>query len=703
MGGRLGRNRLPTDPFYNAVSPAAIADPTGGLGVYDPYEEYGQEFMQSQSIGNMYGGPVTPRPSRYGGLYAQGLNQMPGVLPWNYGNYYLGNTTMQMMPFMMNKLGKYGQMQGMSMLGNSGSFGAAPVMPSMPCCMQQSFSMPNMPSTPCCTPQPYNNMSMAAPMMAAATPLPVAFNPLVQGMYPMASTSPVNWMTPSTFMSALTSGPMPYRPPAFDFPSNVGMVMAIPYGTPNPLLSSPTYSGISSSYSVAAGGPSWSSCYYGASRSPVSSPSPPVSYYPQQYNYQQQFPIPYSAPLALPYIEQIPAPSSMPVAPLSMPVAAPPMIPPESNQNTLVSATMSLSPSQATFIDNTYSQPVPMGPSRNSTRRTLTRNDTTNGSLPVYNPTDQSQFLIGQRISSSLSNSVLNKTDHSNFTISSGRHRNRSHRGRDTTSERFRRFIPSIPRLTYTNYNSCDYPPRSDPILPPILCGELISDSGWLPREPTPPPIPSILTRKKKERPIYGTENAKSMLHTHVARVSFLPHRRRHHSNSSASEYDCTICQQQREKRRLREYYGSSTVSSLLSLPKEHTKHRIISNDSILSSTLYSPPTFQKESYKSSTIRLPTKIKNKSKSSSSERSNSPVLLRKSPLHDQRQNISMHDQRQNINMHDQRQNVTIHEVDEEEDDTIKEEPSERKLTDDNDSSMGKSEQHVSQISLDSKDT
>ena len=74
MGGRLGRNRAATDPFYTPVPPPTayqtVYDPSGGLGAYDPYG--GHEYVPTRTMGNLYGGTVVPQPSRYGGLYAQG-------------------------------------------------------------------------------------------------------------------------------------------------------------------------------------------------------------------------------------------------------------------------------------------------------------------------------------------------------------------------------------------------------------------------------------------------------------------------------------------------------------------------------------------------------------------------------------------------------------------------------------------------------
>lgn len=74
MGGRLGRNRAAEDDsFYNAVPPQGALqtgyDPRGGLGAYDPYEEYRDPGL---SMGNYYGGRAKRRPTAYGGRYAQG-------------------------------------------------------------------------------------------------------------------------------------------------------------------------------------------------------------------------------------------------------------------------------------------------------------------------------------------------------------------------------------------------------------------------------------------------------------------------------------------------------------------------------------------------------------------------------------------------------------------------------------------------------
>ncbi len=87
MGSLLGRNRAPAaDPFYNpvppprslppsAVGPGPIPGPGIGPGAgippYEPYEEYGYEYVPTEPIGN-YGAPIKRRVNPYGGRYAQG-------------------------------------------------------------------------------------------------------------------------------------------------------------------------------------------------------------------------------------------------------------------------------------------------------------------------------------------------------------------------------------------------------------------------------------------------------------------------------------------------------------------------------------------------------------------------------------------------------------------------------------------------------
>jgi hypothetical protein len=69
MGGLIGKRAPENDPFYNTVPPPPTIppgyDPSGGLGAYDPSEEY--EYDPAY-----YGRPIKPRPNIYGGRYAQG-------------------------------------------------------------------------------------------------------------------------------------------------------------------------------------------------------------------------------------------------------------------------------------------------------------------------------------------------------------------------------------------------------------------------------------------------------------------------------------------------------------------------------------------------------------------------------------------------------------------------------------------------------
>jgi len=487
--------------------------------------------------------------------------------------------------------------------------------------------------------------------------------------------NPVNWMTPSSFMSALTSGPMPYRPPAFDFPSNVGMVMTIPYGTPNPLLSSSSYGGFGSSYNFGSGF-SWNSCCY--SMPPVSVSAPPsVSYYPRPVNVPQPYYVPYPAPVPIPNVQQVPVPR-----PVS--VVAPPIVA-GSNYSLPVSAGVPLSPSQGVFTGGNFGRPAVMASNNNSTTQAIINNRSTSGSLPVYDPTDKSHLLIGQPVVSSLSNIGSNNNERAGVTPSTAKNVQQISQNRDTISARFLRHLPSISRLSRSNYTFNMPQPRSDPVLPPILRGQLISDSGWLPKTSKIPSITSILSGKKGKRPLYTINNGKSTHYSSSSGASLLKRRRRR-SSSSVSEYDCAICQQERDKRHLHEYYGSSTLSSLLSSPKGSRKRHLSSNESALSSTVRSPTSFKQHNYKSHR-RHPTRIKIKHTTPPSKKSNSPVLLRRSPVQEQK--------------HDE----TIREEDEEEkkeedDEEKKEERVKKNLFDDNDSITDIFDRYASKTSLQS---
>jgi hypothetical protein len=510
---------------------------------------------------------------------------------------------------------------------------------------------------------------MAAPMMAAATPLPVALNPLVQGMYPMASMNPVNWMSPASFMSALSSGPMPYRPPAFDFPNNVGMVMTVPYGTPNPFFSASSFGSFNSSFNFCGGGSSWSCCCY--------SIPPPVSYYPRPVPVPQPYPVPYSAPVAIPNIQQVPIPR-----PVS--IVAPPIVA-GGYQSLPVSTGAPLCPSHGVLTNGGLSPPMVMASNHNSTTHPPTNNPPGKTSLPVYNAIDQSQLLMGQQINSNIGS---NNNQYSGVTHSSAKNTTSFSQNHDTLSDRLRRHIPSImSRFSRSNYNLTQSQPRSDPILPPILRGQLISDSGWLPKTSNirSQTTTSILSGKKRKRLLYTSDIGKTMLNSSSTRLPFSPNRRQRHSGSSASEYDCAICQQQREKRRLREHYGSSTMSSLLSSPKESRKYRFSSNESNFSSISRTPSSFKQTSYKSHR-RHPTKIKIKSKSPSPKQSTSPVLLRQSPIQDQRFNATIHEEEEEVEQKQEQEQVHV----------------EKKSPDDDEITSEQSNEYQSKISLRSID-
>jgi hypothetical protein len=520
---------------------------------------------------------------------------MAGVAPWNYGNYYLGNTTMQMMPFMMNRVHQYGLMQATA---NLGGMGQMPSMPWTPYCLPSSFSMP-----------------MAASMMAAATPLPVAFNPLIQGMYPMASMSPVNWMEPSSFMSALTAGPMPYRPPAFEFPSNVGMVMTVPYGTPNPMLLSPAQGGFNSlSY---FGSPSWYSHNYSTPQ--FSAPAPPMlSYYPPAIGPPPSYPIQYSPPIAAPHAQPMPVHQPRPLHSLpAVPSAHLPL--PVGVDSPLIF------PLEAAN-QNVFSQPPAMQSLQTTTF------PSSHPALPIYSSASSLGPSIGQRLASNASYVPFSQQRNYEGTHSVAKYSSiRSSQTHGSLSDRIRRSRISLPRLSRSDYNLVKSLPRSEPVLPPITVGTLISDSGWLLKDDADQTISTASSRSdNKNRPVYTIGKDDASLHSYGSRVSFFPHRRRGHrqSNSSASEYDCAICAQQRDKRRIRKYFGSAALESFLTSSKK-SRHRRghrhrpqpASNETISSS--HSAPT--------SAQKYDRRAKKRIKSPPSIDRSSPVLLRRSTI------------------------------------------------------------------------
>ena len=324
---------------------------------------------------------------------------MTGMSPWNYGNYYMGNTTMQMMPFMMRKVERYAQRQAMGGGGGGGGFGGMPMMPMMP-------MMPCLP---------------AAPMMAAATPLPMACNPLVQNMYPMASMNPTGFMSPSSFMSGLNSGPMPFRPPAsIEFPSNVGMVMNLPFGASNPLFPMPSFGGFSPQFG-AGGGLSCCCCYC----SPAVS-APTVTYYPRPVCVPQACPVPVPVPVPIPNIQQVPVPRAVTVV-------APPILA-GGSQGFPMFAGSQLMPSQGMFAHGGMGPTTVMGSNRQSTVHSLADEQssvTSKRSIPAIQSKDESRRLKAQRIASSLSNLGLDDQTHGK---TRSRHHHRSHRTSSRTS-----------------------------------------------------------------------------------------------------------------------------------------------------------------------------------------------------------------------------------------------------------------------------
>jgi hypothetical protein len=384
---------------------------------------------------------------------------MSGMSPWNYGNFYMGNTTMQMIPYMKRKIAKFEAKMGMG-------GGCMPMMPCMP--------------ASCCMP-------MAAPMMAVAAPLPIAYNPLVQGMYPMVTANAPNFMTPSSFMSALTTGPMPYRPPAsFELPNNIGMVMTVPYGATNPLLATPSFGGFSPQNNFGSG-LSCCCCYC------APPPAPPViSYYPRPVPVPQPCPVPCPVPVPIPNIQQIPVPR--PVTCVAPPILA------CGNQALSMGGGVPLMSSQGGFTQNGFGPTLVMASNTTSTTETLFKDETSEKSKEETSRPksfNQSRRTKAQQIASSLSELGLNN----NFR-------------KDSSSSKFKNRIKST--RTSDNHSFDDFTSLS------LSNRKKTSDSDWL----TSDALSSLLSKSNK------TRHRKSTRH--------------HHRHSLLSDHDCVVCNAER-------------------------------------------------------------------------------------------------------------------------------------------------------------
>ncbi|CAF1134274.1 unnamed protein product [Adineta ricciae] len=477
MGGLFSRRKTQYDPnFYNdpyypgaptglpgPYSYAPGPDPYGGLGGYEP-DPYGYGYYGTDPF-ETYGGPYGRGSNYYGGRYGRGYNQMGGMSPWNYGNFYLGNTTMQMVPYMQRKLAKYAMRQGM------GGFGGA-CMPMMPC-------MPMIPCMPSCA------MPMASPMMAIAAPLPVAYNPCVQGRYPVVTANAANFMTPSSFMSALTTGPMPYRPPAsFDLPNNIGMVMTVPYGAPNPLLATPTFGGFQPQFNGAGG---FSCCCNYCT--PCAQPLPPaITYYPRPVSVPQPCPVPCPVPVPIPNVQQVPVPR--PVT-----VVAPPIVA-SCNQPLSIPAGAPLLPSQGGFTQNGFGQTLVMRSNDSTSETASVTSDQSKRETPVPKTDKDMRRKRAQEIAASLSNLGLNTSVRTETT--SSRRKNRPH----------------------SKYTSCNFDSLN------LSNAKDLYGSDWL----TSDALADILNKSK-----YNRHKKSTVRHS----------RSHHHKSSLRSDHDCAARQQE--------------------------------------------------------------------------------------------------------------------------------------------------------------
>lgn len=291
--------------------------------------------------------------------------------PWNYGNFYMGNTTLQMMPYMQRKVAKYAARQGMPMGGMGMPMGG--------------MGMPMMPMMPCLP------ASCGMPMVAAAAPLPIACSPLIQSMYPMTGMNFGNWMSPSSFMSALSSAPLSYQPPAsFQLPSNLGMIMPLPYAASNPLLSTPTFGGFSPQYNFGGG---MSCCCTFCT--PCPPPPPPVCFYPRPVSVPQPCPVPCPVPVPIPNVQQVPVPRPVNVV-------APPIIA-GCNPGLPIPSGAPLTSSFGGLTQGGLGQPMVMRSNQISTTQTLLKDETSKGSRKRP-PIDPARRKKAQRLAASLSN-----------------------------------------------------------------------------------------------------------------------------------------------------------------------------------------------------------------------------------------------------------------------------------------------------------
>ncbi|CAF0883636.1 unnamed protein product [Didymodactylos carnosus] len=583
MGNRFGRNKAAAeqaaiDPIYNYKDPYGgqfydpntypgyTSEPPGysspylpppsdpsGLGVYAPelpygYDSYGidQYGFNSYEAGT-YSSFVSPTSSivNYGELtigtggrnwfdqrYPQGFNQMQLNSLWNYGNHYLGNTTMQMIPFMLGKVGRFLQCNenvggmGMNPSGFSSAMGFGHLMGG------------NMAFSGAC-----NCPGLSTPFIMAATPLPVAYNPIIQGIYPMSTMSAVQMWNPMQFISTLFTGPMPYRPPTLDFPSNVGMVMTIPYGTSNPLLSPNGYNSIPSSF------PNSCVCCNCSNAPPVSYSNPVMI--PQPY------PVPYVQPVEIAHINPIPASypimsnnlpdmlgqSEYPMSTTITPIAQP--LPPSPYNNVSAPSVTPLMRTGVSGVYSGYDEPLV------SSAASLQQQESPVGQVK----TDACRSGTCDVQSRQKAQQSSSKLSHLNTTTLSDRNRKNGifHKLKNQFSSRlfktknqniyspldqnYPQYAASMSGITNNNYY--------ESILPLPYNGLLISDSGWMPNVST------------KEKAIdffrFPEKYKRSKLF-----------RQREQSTTISNEYDCEICKKLNQQH-LRKYSNSSKLLSLSS------------------------------------------------------------------------------------------------------------------------------------------
>lgn len=383
----------------------------------------------------------------------------------------------------------------------------------------------------------YPTTSNPTPMMAAATPLPIAFTPLVQGIYPSVMSNSVSWMPSSSFIDALSTGPMPYRPPDNIFPNSISMVMPIPYGVPNPFIPEQKSIGYHSTNQNYPSVPS----YYSDTNTSKTGAAFPNSSYSSTQSYSFNLPVTYASYPSMPSIN----------AQLGI----------GSSSQTMISPNQGLTPPTSTVTAPTVSdlhQPLPVGVNGPMTQMGDQTYHRENYSSVDFQ-SQQSSLTAKKYLPTYETIPARIRPVDSFYPVKSSNKQQSLSKMRKSD------------RLTLESL-------RREPVVPPITRGELIYDSGWVSKKSKLKENFAKYFRIKQKPPTYTTTNGRMIVRKKQARVSFLPkngliRRRPKSSISSASEYDCAVCREERDRKRIKEHYGSSLLEPNISSPKNSVRN----------------------------------------------------------------------------------------------------------------------------------